>query len=522
MKISSVSDPASGGITAPVPGAADPRPDRLTIVETPGSPARAVADDRWARLRSAVRTIDESVDAWFEPHRGRPALDAAAKLVTGLGDHGFLWAAHHGLAWAEGRAGAAPGAARPRRRRHRVPSGQHRPQAVDRAIEARPDGAEGDSRRCPGSGAHHEQLPERAHPGGLLCGHRHAPARRPRRQRDARGRGRPRRAQPAAPAGTPRLGRRRRSRRRGCSRVGRAPVRLTSGPARRHPARLPRHGSRHGPEARPGTARRPTGGKPASDGPWNGMSAAGVVSDVAVVSFGLTWDYRCPFARNAHEHVLDGLDGGAAWDVTFVPFFLNQAHVPEGGTPAWEDVAHQPDLLPLAAGVVVRDRHPEVFRPVHRSLFAARHDDGWDLRDRARVAEALQRAGADADAVLAEVDAGWPAKVVRDEHEQAVRRLHVFGVPTFIVGDQAVFVRLMTRPQGDLELGPDDDRPGPGPHRRSTGAQRVQVHPHQRLRSQHHRRGRGRSHQHVLHVFNLQPQPRLRFRQVRPGRPVRP
>ena len=28
----------------------------------------------------------------------------------------------------------------------------------------------------------------------------------------------------------------------------------------------------------------------------------------------------------------------------------------------------------------------------------------------------------------------------------------MFGVPTFIVGDQAVFVRLMTRPKGDAEL----------------------------------------------------------------------
>ncbi|MGH9299820.1 MAG: protein-disulfide isomerase, partial [Acidimicrobiales bacterium] len=28
----------------------------------------------------------------------------------------------------------------------------------------------------------------------------------------------------------------------------------------------------------------------------------------------------------------------------------------------------------------------------------------------------------------------------------------VFGVPTFISGDQAVFVRLMNRPDGDAEL----------------------------------------------------------------------
>ena len=32
-------------------------------------------------------------------------------------------------------------------------------------------------------------------------------------------------------------------------------------------------------------------------------------------TFAVTWDYRCPFARNAHEHVVTGLQGGADWDV---------------------------------------------------------------------------------------------------------------------------------------------------------------------------------------------------------------
>ena len=168
--------------------------------------------------------------------------------------------------------------------------------------------------------------------------------------------------------------------------------------------------------------------------------------------FAVTWDYRCPFARNAHEHLLDGLAAGAAWDVTFVPFFLNQTHVEEGGTPSWEDPAHIPDLLSLEAGVVVRDRFPEHFLAVHRSLFAARHDDGGDLRDPEVVRNALARAGADPDAVLAEVAAGWPRKVARTEHERVVDELEVFGVPTFILGDRAVFARLMTRPQGDGDV----------------------------------------------------------------------
>jgi hypothetical protein len=165
--------------------------------------------------------------------------------------------------------------------------------------------------------------------------------------------------------------------------------------------------------------------------------------------FAVTWDYRCPFARIGHEHILDGLEDGAPWDVTFVPFFLNQSHVPEGGVPAWEDPAQQPDLVSLAAGVVLRDRFADQFLAGHRALFEARHANGGDLRDRTVIHAALTGAGIDADAVLAEVDAGWPAKQIQAEHEDVVSRLDVFGVPTFIVGDDAVFVRLMARPEGD-------------------------------------------------------------------------
>jgi hypothetical protein len=168
--------------------------------------------------------------------------------------------------------------------------------------------------------------------------------------------------------------------------------------------------------------------------------------------FAVTWDYRCPFARNAHEHVLDALAAGANWDVTFVPFFLNQTHVEDGATSAFEDPAHVPDLLSLEAGVVVRDRYPGHFLDAHRSLFAARHDEGGDLRDRSVVAAALERAGLPAAAVLAEVDDGWPRAAIRKEHEASVDQLDVFGVPTFIVGDRAAFARLMERPGGDATV----------------------------------------------------------------------
>lgn len=170
-------------------------------------------------------------------------------------------------------------------------------------------------------------------------------------------------------------------------------------------------------------------------------------------AFAVTWDYRCPFARNAHEHLVAALQAGADWDVTFVPFSLNQAHVEEGGVDVWDDPDKQDVLLAPAAAVVVRDKYPDKFLAAHLAFFTARHDEGRDIREREVVADILTEAGVDADAVLAEVDGGGPLDTLRKEHEAAVSNHRVFGVPTFIVDDRAVFVRLMHRPKGDAEVG---------------------------------------------------------------------
>jgi hypothetical protein len=70
---------------------------------------------------------------------------------------------------------------------------------------------------------------------------------------------------------------------------------------------------------------------------------------MTIPAFAVTYDYRCPWARNMHEHIVTGLRGGADWDVTFLPFSLNQAHVEEGGTPVWDNAEAGPALL---AGLV--------------------------------------------------------------------------------------------------------------------------------------------------------------------------
>lgn len=171
--------------------------------------------------------------------------------------------------------------------------------------------------------------------------------------------------------------------------------------------------------------------------------------------FSITYDYLCPFARNANEHVLDSLAAGADWDVAFVPFSLSQVHAGDDGKPdVWdrEDPLRSAGIRAMLAGLVVRDRDPGRFLDVHRSLFAARHDDGDDIREPDVVAGALSRTGVDADEVLGEVDRLAVLDTLRKEHEAAVDGHEVFGVPTFIADDEAVFIRVMHRPHGDGDV----------------------------------------------------------------------
>ena len=162
-------------------------------------------------------------------------------------------------------------------------------------------------------------------------------------------------------------------------------------------------------------------------------------------AFSVTWDYRCPFARNGHTHVVAGLRDGAPWDVTFVPFSLGQVHVAEGEPDIWGRWRDDSGLLALQAGVVVRDKFADRFLDVHEALFALRHDDSGQLRDEAQVRATLEAQGVDADVVFDEIATGSSIDAVQAAHEAVASGQRVWGVPTFIVGDQAVFVRLMDR-----------------------------------------------------------------------------
>ena len=168
-------------------------------------------------------------------------------------------------------------------------------------------------------------------------------------------------------------------------------------------------------------------------------------------SFAVSWDYLCPFARNAHEHVLAGLEAGADWDVTFQPFSLGEAHVEEGEPSVFDTEEGRRWLHALAAGVTVRDDFPDKFRTFHAAMFAARHDHGRDLRNESVVRQVVEEQGLDADAVIGNFDDAVAR--IRAEHRAAVADHGMFGVPTFVLGDRAVFVRLMDRPGTDSKKG---------------------------------------------------------------------
>ena len=168
-------------------------------------------------------------------------------------------------------------------------------------------------------------------------------------------------------------------------------------------------------------------------------------------SIAVTFDYRCPFAYNGNAAAVAAQRAGADLDVRYVAFSLDQVHVPEGEPPVWEREpgAWGSGVLALLYGIAVRDQFPDQFFDAHLSLFAARHERGEKLGDENVVRAAVEAAGLDADAVAAEVWSGRPLKTLAAEHTEMVDNYEVFGVPTFVEGDEAVFIRFMERGRVD-------------------------------------------------------------------------
>lgn len=164
----------------------------------------------------------------------------------------------------------------------------------------------------------------------------------------------------------------------------------------------------------------------------------------------VTFDYRCPFAYNGNATLMAGAER-LDLQPRYLAFSLDQAHVGEDEPPMWErDPAEWGSgVLALLYGIAARDTLPEVFPAVHLALFAARHDHGRKIDDAGVLHDAIAGAGGDPAALADEVASGRPLKTLEAEHIEGVERWGVWGVPTFIEGDDAAFVRLMQREDVD-------------------------------------------------------------------------
>lgn len=167
-----------------------------------------------------------------------------------------------------------------------------------------------------------------------------------------------------------------------------------------------------------------------------------------MTSFGLSYDYRCPFAKNIHLHVVAALAAGAEFDVEFIPWTMSQGHRAPGAPDVWDDPGHDPALLALAASVSVRDEQPEFFLAAHEALFRARHEQAIRLATPDQIDSVLRPLGVDIDKLSADVASRRPHRVIA-ENFHAMEAYEAFGVPTFVVGSDATFVRYMKPPNGD-------------------------------------------------------------------------
>ncbi len=127
-------------------------------------------------------------------------------------------------------------------------------------------------------------------------------------------------------------------------------------------------------------------------------------------------------------------------------------------------------VLALEWGLAVRDAFPEKFLDWHLAAFAARHDHAQKLADEAVLRERRNPSGSIPTRSRPRWRPAGRSRPSRQSTPTRSRRNGMFGVPTFVVGDQAVFVRLMDRNNTE------DIDPRPRPLR-LPGPERVQAHP---------------------------------------------
>ena len=169
---------------------------------------------------------------------------------------------------------------------------------------------------------------------------------------------------------------------------------------------------------------------------------------MALPAFELSYDYRCPFAKNIHLHVITALRAGGALDVAFAPWTMSQGHRAPGAPDVWNDLSKDSELLSLAYSTSIRDQQTEHFLDAHEALFRGRHEKGIRLISHEEIADVLKNTGVNIESARVDVESRRPHAVIGETFRK-FEKMQAFGVPTFVVNGDATFVRYMKPPTED-------------------------------------------------------------------------
>jgi len=165
-------------------------------------------------------------------------------------------------------------------------------------------------------------------------------------------------------------------------------------------------------------------------------------------AFELSYDYRCPFAKNIHLHMVSALKAGGTFDVTFVPWTMSQGYKADGSPDVWDDEKYNAELLALAVSTSIRDQQTEYFLDAHEAMFRGRHEKGIRLVTIEEIEGLLAPLGVDMDKVRSDIASRRPHQVIGESFKRFAK-VEAFGVPTFVIGNDATFVRYMNAPTND-------------------------------------------------------------------------
>ena len=170
-------------------------------------------------------------------------------------------------------------------------------------------------------------------------------------------------------------------------------------------------------------------------------------------SIAVTFDYRCPFAYNGNAAVVAALRAGSDIEFRFTAVLARPgAH--RGGRAAGVGARARRSGAPACSRCCTASpcatRSPSSSSTRTSRCSRPRHDKGLKLghEDVLRDAVADGRASTPTRSPRRS-RSGRPLKTLAAEHTEAVDKWAVFGVPTYIEGDEAVFVRFMERGRVD-------------------------------------------------------------------------